>query len=550
MNALILIGLAVFLGTISGKIFQKLKIPQVVGYIIFGTLIGKSFLHLLEGPGLESFSPVVNLTLGIIGFIIGGELKKDVFKKYGRSIYTILFSQGLLTFILVTAVVTLVTRKLYLGLFLGAIATATDPASTTSVLWEYKSKGPLTTTLTSIVALDDALAIVIYGLAKVFAQSMILKEGFSFMHSIVDPVSELLQCIVLGLITGYALVKLISRIREKDVALSIIFGIIALVVGLSMYLHIDLILSTMVFGMTVANLIPKKSEQFFKSVKEMSSSLYIFFFVVVGAQLDIHIFMKMSVLGLMLSCLFSRAAGKIFGSMLGGVFVKARKNVSNYMGYCLLPQGGVAMGLALSISHSLMSAGEEGRQIGLLVMNIAVATTFIVQLIGPSLVRWSVIKSDEAYRDITQDDIIDSYKVKDVMQKDFTIIPENTPLKQIIKTVKEKETSHFPVVNGQNKLTGSVSLNELKSALLEEQLYGIVLAGDIAASIQDVAYANQPLKEAIEILEKKSLDCLPVLDEEEGSQVVGLLEYRPLLELLNRKLLERHQGINGEFAST
>jgi Kef-type K+ transport system membrane component KefB len=134
MNTLLLIGIAIFLGIISGKIFQKFKIPQVVGYIIVGVVIGKSFLHIFEGNAIEAMTPLVNFTLGIIGCVIGSELKVGVFKKFGRSIYTILFAEGMLAFAAVAILVTLATGKLYLGLLLGAIASATDPASTINVL--------------------------------------------------------------------------------------------------------------------------------------------------------------------------------------------------------------------------------------------------------------------------------------------------------------------------------------------------------------------------------------------------------------------------------
>ena len=134
MNALFLVGLVVFLGIMSGKVFQSLRIPQVVGYILFGVIVGKSSLHIFEGPVVDSLMIVVSFTLGIIGFIIGGELKTDVFRKYGRSIYAILLGEGLLAFFFVATAVTLITQKLYLGLIFGAIASATDPASTINVL--------------------------------------------------------------------------------------------------------------------------------------------------------------------------------------------------------------------------------------------------------------------------------------------------------------------------------------------------------------------------------------------------------------------------------
>jgi len=271
MNALLLIGLAIFFGTVTGKVFQRMKIPQVVGYILIGLVIGKSFLHLFEQPAIDSMMPLVNFTLGIIGFIIGAELKRSVFAKYGWSIYSVLLGEGLLTFVLVTTAVTLITQKLYLGLLFGAIASATDPASTISVLWEYRAKGPLTTTLTSVVALDDGLAIILYGFANVFAKALLTKESFSLLHSVGLPLFEICQALLLGFFVGLLVLKVAFRIKERELAMAVVTGAVAIVAGISLWLHLDLILSCMALGATIANVLPKKSEPLFKAFRENSA---------------------------------------------------------------------------------------------------------------------------------------------------------------------------------------------------------------------------------------------------------------------------------------
>jgi Kef-type K+ transport system membrane component KefB/CBS domain-containing protein len=545
MNILFLIGIAIFFGAFGGRIFQKFKIPQVVGYIIIGVLLGESVLGILKHSTVDAFTPIINVALGLIGFMIGSELKGEVFRKYGRSIYTILISEGMLAFVLVTIFVTILTKKLYLGLILGAIASATDPASTVNVLWEYKTRGPLTTTLTAIVALDDGLALILYGLVSVFSRAMIAKEEFSLWQSIGLPLFEIFQCFLLGIIGGILLAKLISRIyiKEKELELPFVLGVVILVVGVSIYLHLDLIFSSMVLGLTLRNIIPEISQRLFKTVKEMAAPLYILFFVIVGVSLDIHVFAKVSILLIISLYLVARSSGKIIGATVGGIIAKARKTVSQYTGICLFTQGGVAIGLAMSISHNLSHLGEQGILVGNIIVSVVAATTFVVQLIGPILVKLGVTRADEVWRNITKEDIIDSYKISDVMQKDFSLIREDATLNEIIKTIKEKESYRFPVVNKHNELIGLISLEEIRNALLEEQLNQIVLARDVAVPVGKVLYQEQPLKEAFEIFDKRKIDYLPVVKFSGSAEVVGILEYRPLVDLIDRKLLERHRDL-------
>ncbi len=543
MNYVSLIGMAIFLGVFGGKVFRRFKIPQVVGYIIIGFLLGKSVLDIWTETNVNAFSPLVNFTLGIIGFIIGSELKSEVFKKYGRSIYVMLISEGMLAFLAVFLVTTLLTKQIYLGLLLGAIASATDPASTVNVLWEYKARGPLTTTLTSIVALDDGLALILYGLVSVFSKAMIAHEHFSLLHSIGFPLFEILQCFALGLVAGVVLSILISRTKEPELSVSLALGMVALVVGLAIYFKLDLILSSMVLGAVVVNIIPKISEKMFGAVKEMATPLYIFFFVVIGASLDAHTLVQTSVILIILGYLIARSLGKILGATLGAIISKAKKTVTKFTGICLFTQGGVAMGLAMSIAHNLSYVGEEGRRVGGIIISVVAATTFMVQLIGPIFVKIGITKADEAGRNVTEEDIIESYRVGDVMRRDFTTILENTTLGRIIETIKEKESYHFPVVNKKDELVGLISLGNLRTVLAEEQLNQIILAEDVASPVHHVLYKHQPLKDAFQIFNKGVIDYLPVVEKEDSRKIVGVLEYYPLKKLINRKLFERQHAL-------
>ncbi|MCK4859092.1 MAG: cation:proton antiporter [Candidatus Omnitrophica bacterium] len=543
MNILFLAGIAIFLGTVGAKLFQRFKIPQVVGYIIAGVLIGPSVLKIWSPSTLQTFTPLIQLTLGIIGFMIGSELKIDVFKKYGRSIYTILITEGVLAFAFVAFLVTLITKKLYLGLLLGAIASATAPASTINVLWEYKARGPLTTTLTSIVALDDGLALILYGFASAFAKSMLVKENFSLFHSIGVPLLEIGKSLILGAGVGYGLYKLLNRTKEKERAFLFSLGAIIITLGTAIFLKLDIILPAMILGVTISNLIPAKNGEIFKSIKKFGIPLYVLFFVIAGARLDIGVFSKISILLLAMAYLLGMGFGKVSGAYLGGLLSKAKEKVTKYLGICLFAQAGVALGLAMSVQHSFSLLGPEGENVGFLVMNVVVAGVFVSELIGPPCIRLGLKKADEMWRNVTTDDIIESCKVADVMQKDYSLIKEGFTLNRIMKIVKEGEEYHFPVVDNFGILTGRISLGDLKNTFLEEDLSPLILAKDIAMPADKVICQGQPLKEAFEIFNRRELNCLMVVESEKSRKVVGILEYYPLVKLIDKRLLERKHGL-------
>jgi Kef-type K+ transport system membrane component KefB len=479
MNDLMLIGLAVVLGTVSGHIFKTWKIPQVVGYIILGLLIGKSFLHIFEGEVVDSLTPLVNFTLGIIGCVIGSELKGSVFKRYGSSIYTILCFEGILAFLCVCAAVTAITGKLYLGLILGAIASATDPASTVSVLWEYKAKGPLTRTVTSIIALDDALALMIYGLVSVFSKTLILDQQFSWWHGVGAPLMEIGLCLVLGVIAGFIFVRMIRHITEETLKIAFFLGLIAAGVGLSVLFELDLILFSMAFGATVSNMIPKFSDMLFSKIREMTTSLYILFFVSIGAQLDIHIFMNIAILSIVAMYLLARSAGKIAGASFGAWITRSDPAVVRYTGVSLFAQGGVAMGLALSISHSLSLTGAEGQSVGNVIINVVAATTFVVQIAGPALVKWAVMQAKENDRRISEDDLIQRIHISEVMDRQYPLIQETTPLSAILNTFSDSPYTQFPVINKDGFLTGVINIDSIKNTISLQETENLLIAEDM-----------------------------------------------------------------------
>ncbi len=541
MDVLLLIGVTIFFGTLGGKFFQKIKIPQVTGYIVAGLILGQTGLKLWSPERIELLTPVVSLALGIIGFMIGAELKFDLFRRRGRSIYSILFCEGIVTFVVVTAMVTLVTQKFYLGILFGAIASATAPAATVDVLWEYKTRGPLTSTLLAIVALDDVLALLLYAFAGLLAKALLLHEHFSLVRLVGNTVVEIGLGTVIGVAGGFVLYWLTHFIKDRERILPFSFGIIALIVGLASYFKIDLILASMLAGVTLTNIAPVESKEIFETIKKSSTPIYVLFFVLVGARLDIALVLGSGVTLLVVVYILSRTFGKVSGAFLGGLIGKAQPTVTRYLGLCLFSQAGVAIGMAISMYHNLSHLGPEPAQIGLLIINVVVATTFIVQIVGPFCVRLAVEKAGEMWKDITEEDIIDSYKVADLIEKEVPVIQENATLDAMVGKVKASESCDFCVVDKKNQLLGSISIGDLRDVLLEQELElnRLVLARDIAVPSTRVIAASRPLKEAMEILRLKDLDFLPVVKKEGSRELAGLIHYRMVMSQINKELLDR-----------
>jgi NhaP-type Na+/H+ or K+/H+ antiporter len=287
------IGLAVFFGTVGARIFQRLHIPQIIGYISVGIILGP-VLNVISAGAVQALEPFNLLALGIIGFLIGGELKREVFVKFGRQVAAILLFEGGIAFLLVTLLSFLVLSYFHhwqialgAGIVLGAICAATDPASTVNVLWEYKTRGPLTTMLTAIVALDDALALVLYIIGVSVAGFLTGHREGSPLQMALYALNEIVGSLALGVVAALVLRWIIARIRDDEKTLVFTVGTIVLTIGLAKYLHMDVILSAMALGVALMNLAPRRSLKSFELVRRFSPLVYVLFFVIIGARFNI-----------------------------------------------------------------------------------------------------------------------------------------------------------------------------------------------------------------------------------------------------------------------
>ncbi|MHC4756157.1 MAG: cation:proton antiporter, partial [Planctomycetota bacterium] len=421
-NMALVFGLIIFLGTFGSRLFQKLHIPQVVGCIVVGIMLGEIF-NLITGDMIENLKPFTMFALGLIGFMIGGELRGDVFKKYGRQFFVILLSQGVSAFVLVAVttsvimwfIVADVYTSIAAGLVLGAIASATAPAATANVLWEFKTRGPLTAAILAVVALDDGLALLLYRAAVSGAQVLLGNGDSSILNTVLILFGEILGSVLLGFAMGVLLFYLLKFVKAEDKVLGFSIASLLLVVGVSMTFEIDPILPTMTLGITIANMLPRQSKGLFELVHKSTPPIYTTFFVLAGAHMEFGMLTVWIVIMIIVYTIF-RATGKIWGSWFGARYSNAPASVRKYLGLCLLPQAGVAIGLAI------LSRQQFGPELGRTIILVVMTATFIMEILGPMMVKVGVKRAGEVGMNVTEQELIDIYTVEDIMETEPTKI--------------------------------------------------------------------------------------------------------------------------------
>jgi Kef-type K+ transport system membrane component KefB len=393
MTLLLLLGLVLLLGLFGGRLFEALGIPQVVAYIVTGVILGDSVTHTLHRDFLDVFSPLLYIALAFIGFMVGGELKGSLFKKYGKQFLVILLSEGLLAMTFVTVLVTLWTKDLGVGILLGALSSATAPAATVDVLWQYRSKGPLTSTILAIVALDDGLALILYGFAFSYATTLVSGVPLSFKVMVVDPLLEIFGALLTGAVVGLMLDQALRLFAKESDRLVGITGAIFIATGIAVKLGFSLILTNMAIGLVLANFNAERNETDFAIIRTFVPPIYVIFFIFVGARLNLSLLPAMGVIGVLYVA--GRTGGKWLGAYLGARLSGSPETVRKYLGFSLFSQAGVAIGLSLDIYTHFRRYGAAGAHMGQTIVNIISATTLLVQVIGPPALKYAISHAGE-----------------------------------------------------------------------------------------------------------------------------------------------------------
>lgn len=377
LNLYLSLALILLLGLLSSKLMKLLRLPNVTGYLLVGMLMGPYCLKLLNSSTLETLSIIPEIALGFIAFSIGAEFKLSYLKKIGASPVIIACLEGFGAMILVDLVLILCGFDISFSLALGAIAAATAPAATLMVVRQYKAKGPVTETLLSVVAIDDAVAIIGFGISIAAAKAISWGAGGFEIKMLLEPLKEIFGAVLLGGLAGLILTGLTKWFTGRGNRLICAICMIFLCLGVSVWAGFSTLLACMTMSALYVNL-SKEYEKVFELVDRMTPPIFTMFFVVSGATLDLGVLPSVGIVGVIY--IIVRVIGKYLGALAGAKISKAEPVVAKYLGFALVPQAGVAIGLAGVALSQLPAFGVQ-------IQTVILCATVIYELIGPIVTK-------------------------------------------------------------------------------------------------------------------------------------------------------------------
>jgi len=409
MAVLLSVSITLLAGLLLSRLAKVLNLPAVTAYLIAGILIGPFCLGALplpDGIGFSSleevkaFEIITECATGFIAFAIGNEFRLSALKKNGKAATVIGIIQAVVTTLVVDAALIgihfMMPDKLPLpaAITLGAIAAATAPAATLMVVNQYKAKGPLTDLLLPIVALDDAVGLVIFAVSFGIAKSIAGGGDISIISVLVEPVLEVIISLALGAIMGllFHFTERFFHSRSKRMSISIAFVLLTVAITTvdfhigGVHFAFSTLLTCMMLGTIFCN-VCDVSEEIMDRTERWTAPLYVLFFALSGAELDFSAFADIAIIGVGIVYIIFRSLGKYFGAFGSAKLMKCEKTVNNYLGITLLPQAGVALGMSLNA----LSLGDDG----VLVRNIILFSVLIYELVGPMLTKIALQKAGE-----------------------------------------------------------------------------------------------------------------------------------------------------------
>ncbi len=399
MNTLLSVSIALLVGLLMTRVFKPLKLPAVTAYLIAGVLIGPYCLGAfgIDGIGFSTHDEVSKLSLisevalGFIAFSIGNEFRLSELKKTGKQAFVIGVFQALVATLFVDLALCVVhfimPDKLSVAqaITLGAIATATAPAATLMVVRQYKAKGPLTSLLLPIVALDDAVGLIVFAVSFGIAKTLVSGQ-IDMISILVNPLVEIVCSFILGAVMGWLLTQLEKLFNSNTNRLNLTIAFVFLTASLSMLefhigsVHIGFssLLVCMMLGTVFCNLCPL-SNDLMGAADKWTSPLFALFFVISGAELELSVFADWAIVVIGIVYIIFRSLGKYFGAYASAKATKCSPSICKYLGITLLPQAGVALGMCTTA----MALGAEGN----LIRNITLFAVLIYELVGPLMTK-------------------------------------------------------------------------------------------------------------------------------------------------------------------
>lgn len=389
MDELTSLGLILLLALLSGHLVKLVRVPEVTGYILAGIVLGPSALGWVSAENLIALEVLSEVALGLILFSIGSVFEFSRFRRMGRQVLYLTLVESVLASIIVTLGALVVGQPWQVAFLLGAIAIATAPASTLMVIRECDSAGPLTENLLGIIAVNNLFCIVVFSMVGVLLD---LGEGFG-TASILDGlyrafyplVWQTFGSVALGYLVGLLLAGWSTQVSETGEMLILLAGSILFCVGVSRLLDMSPLVASLAVGATMVNL-SSRSGSLFETLAGTDPPFYAIFFVIAGADLDLSLLASMGVIGVVY--VVGRAAGKFIGATLGARWLRLEQTVQHFLGFALMAQAGLAVGLTLAV-------GQRFETYAPVVSTVVLAGVAFYEMVGPISTRFALAQAGE-----------------------------------------------------------------------------------------------------------------------------------------------------------
>ena len=392
MDALTSLGLILLLALLAGHLVKTLRIPEVTGYILAGIALGPSLLGWVSAENLAALQVLSQVALGLILFSVGSVFEVSKFRRMGRQFVSLTLAESLLASVLVTGGLLALGQPWQVAFLLGAIAMATAPASTLMVIRECDSAGPVTENLLGLIAVNNLLCIAAYAIV---AAMIDLTSGlggttlFDAAYRAAYPlVWQLAGSAALGFLIGLLLAGWSTQVTETGEMLILLAGSILLCVGVAHLLDLSSLVASLAVGATIVNL-TARSRSLFDTLAGTDPPFYAVFFVIAGADLDLTLVSSMGIVGVVY--VGGRAVGKFVGALAGARWLRLEPNVQRFLGFGLIAQAGLAVGLTISIEQRYDSYAP-------VVSTVVLAAVVIFEMIGPLSTKFALVRSGEAGR--------------------------------------------------------------------------------------------------------------------------------------------------------
>ncbi|MDX9691002.1 MAG: cation:proton antiporter [Acholeplasmataceae bacterium] len=386
LNIILKLSLILVIGFIFGKGAKALKLPSVSGYLIAGLFLGPSLFNLVSTEEAHQLEIISELTLSFIAFGIGSEFMVKDIMAMGKKITIITLAEVAGAILVVFSVMYFIFNMDFaFSIVIASMSAATAPAATIMVIRQYRAYGPVTKTILPVVALDDVFGIMAFGIAISIAKILVSNQEFSLLQIISVPLIEIVGSLALGFALGFVLAIFTKRQDPKDELQIKTLFFIGLAIGLSMWLGLSPLLTNIMMGAALANF-RSYSSRSFSAVNDFVPIFYILFFTLAGASLDLSILYTVGLIGA--AYIVARATGKILGAYIGARSVKAEPTVRKYLGFALLPQGGISIGLSVIVMQQLPQYSVE-------ITTIIMASVLFYETLGPIFAKISIHKAGE-----------------------------------------------------------------------------------------------------------------------------------------------------------